>query len=152
MRPHNLSIAPDRLRPASSSFVERTGHAQTGTVESAAAPGRSPLTAVCVGMALAVFLWMFGAGLSSSNPRPGASSRTTIAKVWDNHQDLTRASVVVTVPTATRRPHNSPTRIAVPCTAVPLPDAGYRVAEQHRPLALSPNRSQVRLRAPPVLA
>jgi len=103
-------------------------------------------------MALAVFLWMFGAGLSSSNPHPGASSRTTIAKVWDNRQDLTRASVVVMAPTASRRPHNSPTRIAVSCTAVPLPGAGYRLAEQRRPLALSPNRSQVRLRAPPVLA
>jgi len=103
-------------------------------------------------MALAVFLWMFGAGLSTSNPHPGASSRTTIVKVWDKHQDVTRASVAAIVPAPTRRPHNSPTRIAVPCTAVPLSDAGYRPAEQHRPLALSPNRSQVRLRAPPVLA
>jgi hypothetical protein len=157
MRPHDPSIAPDQLRPASSSFAERTGTAhtspaQTSPAESAASPGGSRLTAVCVGMALAAFLWIFGSGLSSSDPHPGASSRTTTAKVWDNHQDLTRAAVAVIAPTASRRPHNSPTCIAVPCSAVLLPDVGYRLAEQRRPLALSPNRSQVRLRAPPVLA
>ena len=155
MKPHDPSIAPARLRPLSS-FAERaavapTGSAQNGT-ETAAAPGRNPLTAVCVGMALAVFLWMFGAGVRPSDPHPGVSSRTTIVKVWDKHQDLARASVRALVPVATRRPQTSPTRIAVPCTAVALTSAGYRAAEQRLPLALSPNRSQVRLRAPPVLA
>jgi hypothetical protein len=151
MKPHDQSVAPDRLRPALSSFAE-----QTGTAQPTGAPRRNPFTAACMGLALAVFVWTFGAGSGSrlcpANPHPGANSRTTIGKLWDKHHDLTRASVTAVVPAVSRRPQNSPRRIAVSCSAIPLSSAGYRPAEERRPLTLSPNLSQVRLRAPPVLA
>jgi hypothetical protein len=156
MKPPIPSIAPDRLRPALSSFAEQRRAAQPQIAQPGQAPVRNPLMAACLGVAIAVFLWTLGTAsagtLSLSDTHPGAHSPTTIAKVWDKHQDLTRASVKALVPAATRRTQNSPTRIAIPCSAVPLPSAGYRLAEIRRPLALSANRSQIRLRAPPVLA
>jgi hypothetical protein len=161
MKPHDQSVAPDRLRPAPSFFAAQTGSAQTrtaptGSAHTAGAVGRNPWVGACVGLAVAVFLWTFGAGsggrLCPSNLHSGGHSRTTIAKVWDKHQDLARASVRAMVPAASRRPQNSARRITVSCTAIPLSNAGYRPAEKRRPLALSPNRSQIRLRAPPLLA
>jgi hypothetical protein len=156
MKPPIPSVAPDRLRPALSSFAEQRRAAQPQIAQPGQAPVRNPLTAACLGVAIAVFLWTLGTAsagrLSLSDTHPGAHSRTTIDTVWDKHQDLARASVAAIVPGATRRPQNSPRHIAIRGSAIPLSSAGYRPAEEPRPLTLSPNRSQIRLRAPPVLA
>jgi hypothetical protein len=135
MRPHDEPVARP-LSPADQAAHAARQHA-----------GRQ-LTATCAGLAIVVLLWAFGSRLYHWNPDPGASSHATTAKLWDNHQDLVRA-VAAILPAPSRRPPNSPTRVAVPCTAIRLATAGYRLVEARRPITLAPHLLQVHLRAPP---
>jgi hypothetical protein len=111
---------------------------------------RNQWTAACAALAVAALLWTFGVRLHASSSHPGAHARASVTKLWDKHQDAARA-VAAIVPAPSRRPPNSPTRIAVQCTAVRLAATGYRPAEERRPVSLSPHLAQVHLRAPPAV-
>jgi hypothetical protein len=134
MKPHDESISRDRLYPALSPSAELG----------------SQLTAACAGLAIVVFLWAFGGGLHPRNLHADYRSHATIAKLWDKHQDATRA-VAALVPAPFRRSPNPPTRFAVRCsTTIRLAGpAAYRPIKERRPGTLSPHLSQIRLRAPP---
>jgi hypothetical protein len=123
---------------------------QTAIVPPEAEHACGRLTAACAGLAVAVLLWTFGSALHLRPSHPGAGPRATIAKLWDKHQDMARA-VAAIVPAPSRRSPNPPTRIAVSCAAIRLASAGYSLAEELRPVALSPHLSQVHLRAPPAV-
>jgi hypothetical protein len=142
MKTHDESIAQDRLSAA----------AQTGAASVAGEPLRNRWTAACVGLAFALLFWTCGYRTSPSNLRPGAGSHSTLDKLWDKHQDLTRASVPSVVRAASRRQPNVSTRMAVATTAVVLPAAAFRPAQERRPVTFSPHIAQIHLRAPPALA
>lgn len=109
---------------------------------------RDQWTAACTALALTVLLWTFGSRLHASSPHASAHARASVTKLWDKHQDAARA-VAAIQPAPSRRPPNSPTRVAVPVTELRLTTADYRPAEERRPVALSPHLSQIHLRAPP---
>ncbi|HEY3705617.1 MAG TPA: hypothetical protein VGL22_11185 [Terracidiphilus sp.] len=129
---HDHSIVRDRVSPPS--FAGR---------------GRQ-LAAACAGLTIAVLLWTVGARFHTGNPHRGDASRTTLLKLWDKHQDLTRP-VAAMRPSPSRRPPNRPTSVAAQQATVRLTSAGYRVAEERRPVTLAPHLGQIRLRAPPTV-
>jgi hypothetical protein len=142
MKTHDESIAQDRLSAA----------AQTGAASLAGEPLRNRWTAACVGLTFALLLWTFGYRTIPSHLHPASGSRATFDKLWDKHEDLTRASIPDLVRAASRRLPNASTHMAAPVTAVALPAAAFRPAEERRPVAFSPHIAQIHLRAPPALA
>jgi hypothetical protein len=107
-------------------------------------------TAACATLAFAFFLWTFGTGHHPRSLSAGGRPHAAIAKIWDRHQEATRAVLAIR-PAPSRRPPNSPTRIAVPRTTIQLARSGYCSAAERRPVTLSPHLSQIRLRAPPAV-
>ena len=49
-----------------------------------------PWALLFIGLAISVALWGFGYKLSRYNPHPNAASRSSLAKLWDKHQDISQ--------------------------------------------------------------
>jgi len=134
MKPHDEFVAQERLSPAPLPLAGRGNQ----------------WTAACAALAFVVFLWTFGTGHPSRSLSAGGKPHAAIAKIWDKHQDATRAVLAIR-PAPSRRPPNSPTRIAVPCNPIRLALSAYCSPAERRPVTLSPHLSQIRLRAPPAV-
>lgn len=134
MKPHDESVALEPFSPAPLPSAGRDNQ----------------WTAACAALAFAFFLWTFGTGHHPRSLSAGGRPHAAIAKIWDKHQEATRAAPAIR-PAPSRRPPNSPTRIAVPCTAIRLALSAYCPPAERRPVTLSPHRSQIRLRAPPAV-
>ncbi len=134
MKPHDESVAQERLSQAPLPSAGRGNQ----------------WTAACAALAFVVFLWTFGTEHPRHSLTVGGRPHAAIAKIWDKQQEATRAVLAIR-PTPSRRPPNSPTRIAVPCTTIQLARSGYCTAAERRPVTLSPHLSQIRLRAPPAV-
>lgn len=98
-----------------------------------------------IGLAIAIALWGFGYKISRYNPHPAPSSRASVAKLWDKHQDIAQISSGAKANAQSLAPR--PALILVHYTHTQRPEAFCRGSEFNRLSALF--RSATPLRSPP---
>ena len=137
---------------ANLSLLDANSFAKSWNACAGAGSGRSirnRCAAACIGLAIAVALWGFGYRLSRYDLHPNATTRASVAKLWDKHQDLTEASPKAGA--ADRTDVRLPAQTAFPAFsfAGEPQKAPFCPAETHLRLPIPILSSPVPLRSPP---